>query len=421
MLPIAGAMGYATAVLYLYGFGAYIAPISESFGWSRLQTLTGLTIASLIQAVLAIPLGMLVDRYGQRPFALAGVLLMTGGFALLSTATGDQVNWWFLWIVLAVIALPALPLVWTSAIANRFDRSRGLALAVTLCGASLGASLFPLLATWLIKAQGWRLALVWHAGIWAAIAFPIVFFFFKTGTGGRAAAPSKTEPSGQESMTLREGFRSSIYLRLVASTFFVGTSITAVIIHFVSILSEHGIGALEAAGVASLVGVSAIVGRLTTGVLLDRFQASLVGAVAFLLPMISGVLLIFGGDNIPVHATAAILIGLTLGAEVDVLAYIITKYFSLRNFGALFGGLVMAISIGGAIGPAFAAGIFDRYHTYAPFLWYVVAILFASSLTLASLPRPNALGSVPPGAAKPRQPWFWQQAKRGEASGPDLQ
>lgn len=389
MLPIAGAMGYATSVLYLYGFGAYIAPISKSFEWTRLQVVAGLTIAALIQAAFAVPIGLLIDRYGQRAFALAGILLTTGGFALLSTATGDRINWLVLWIVLGVISLPALPVVWTRAVASRFDRSRGLALAVTMCGASLAASLFPPLATWLIKTQGWRLALVFHAGIWAAVAFPAIFFFFKGGRSGRPAPALTPEQAGHATMTLWDGFRSSIYLRLVTSSLFIGTSMSAVIIHFVPILSEHGVGALKAAGVASLIGLSAIFGRLITGLLLDRFRASLVGATAFLLPLISSALLIRGGDSILLYAISAILIGLTLGAEVDVIAFTTTKYFRLKNFGALFGGHLMAVSIGGAIGPACAAAVFDRYNSYSPFLWFVMATLLASSLALASLPRPD--------------------------------
>ena len=34
--------------------------------------------------------------------------------------------------------------VWTSAVASRFDRSRGLAMAITFCGAGLGSALMPI-------------------------------------------------------------------------------------------------------------------------------------------------------------------------------------------------------------------------------------------------------------------------------------
>ncbi len=67
------------------------------------------------------------------------------------------------------------------------------------------------------------------------------------------------------------GWSSSVYLRLITVTFFMGTSIMALIVHFVPILSARGVDMVQAAGIASLVGIAAIVGRLTTGFLLDRF------------------------------------------------------------------------------------------------------------------------------------------------------
>ena len=97
MLPVVAALGYATSVIHIYGLGPYIEPIQEAFGWSRTQVTSGLTIATVINAVFCIAIGMLVDRIGPRTVGLVGVLLTTGAFALLSTATGEQANWILLW------------------------------------------------------------------------------------------------------------------------------------------------------------------------------------------------------------------------------------------------------------------------------------------------------------------------------------
>jgi MFS family permease len=127
---------------------------------------------------------------------------------------------------------------------------------------------------------------------------------------------------------------------------------------------------------------------LVTGVLLDRFRGSLVGAAAFMLPAIGSILLLLSGDAVVPQAVAAVLIGLTLGAEVDVIVYLTTRHFGLKNFGALYGGLLAALSIGTATGPLSASVVFDRSGGYAPFLWLTIAFMVASSLALASLPRP---------------------------------
>ncbi len=95
-LPIAAALGYSTSVIHIYGLSPYIEPIQEAFNWSRAQATSGLTVATVINAVFCLFIGMLVDRVGPRRVGLIGVLLTTGAFALLGTATGDKGNWYLL-------------------------------------------------------------------------------------------------------------------------------------------------------------------------------------------------------------------------------------------------------------------------------------------------------------------------------------
>ncbi len=156
-LPVIAALGYATSVIHVYAIGPFIEPLQAEFGWSRAQISFGLTISSFISAVFCIPVGMLVDRIGPRRIGLIGVLLMTGAFALLGTTTGTKLNWAVLWAIVAFATLGVQATVWTSAVNSRFEKSRGLALAITLSGASISAALFPVLATWLITAYGWRI------------------------------------------------------------------------------------------------------------------------------------------------------------------------------------------------------------------------------------------------------------------------
>lgn len=390
MLPIAAALGYATSVIHIYGLGPYIGPISEAFGWSRTQVTVGLTISTLVQAVLAIPIGMMVDRMGPRPFAVVGILLTTGAFALLGIASGDKLQWYFLWSVLALATLPVQATIWTAAVATRFTASRGLAFALTLCGASLAQTIFPLLGTWLIGAYGWQRALPLQGAIWAVIAFPVILIFFRSAKDEKARplTADRPEPALLAGATLSEGFRSTIYHRLFLTALLFTFTIIALVVHFVPVLTDRGADPLAAAGIASLIGIFSIVGRLATGMLLDRLRASLVGAGAFLLPAVGCLCLLLAGDDHLMQAVAAALIGLTLGAEIDVLAYLTTQHFGLKTFGGLYGGLLVALSIGTALGPLGAAQVFDRFGGYAPFLWLTVAFMLASSLALASLPRP---------------------------------
>jgi MFS family permease len=399
-LPIVAALGYATSVLHVYSIGPFIAPLHQEFGWSRAQVAAGITVSAIVSAIFCIPVGMLVDRIGPRKVGLIGVLAMTAAFALLGTATGSTANWLMLWAVVAVGTFWVQATVWTSAVASRFETSRGLAFALTLSGASVAATIFPMLGTWLIGAYGWRPAFGVMGGIWAALVFPLLFLLFRGARdrGGSRSAPSPAAARAETGLSFAEGLRSpALYKLLLACGLFSFTLIGA-LVHFVPILTDAGAAPLKAAGIASLIGIFSIVGRLSTGVLLDRFAGHKVGAIAFLIPIIACTLLLLDGANPVSQSFAAAAIGLTVGSEVDVIAYLAAKHFGLKNFGALYGVLQMALAFGTAFGPLAAGAVFDHSGSYAPFLMLTIALLATSAVSLFSLGLPPKLPALTPAA-----------------------
>ncbi|MFM5906069.1 MAG: MFS transporter [Novosphingobium sp.] len=391
MVPIAAALGYATCVIHIYGLGVYIEPIAKDFGWSRAAVTVGLTLSTALQALLAIPIGLAVDRFGPRKLAITGVLLTCIAFANLSTATGTMSNWYIVWLVMSAASLPIQATVWTSAVASRFHASRGLALAVALCGASVALIVFPFLGTELIQNYGWRQAMRIEALIWLVIAWPVIFFLFRGAQDERkpVAAGSVKAAEVLPGMSLMDGLKTTVFLRLLIVALLFTFAAIGLNVHFPLILKGFGFSPISAAALASLIGWFSIPGRLVTGMLLDRLRASYVGAVAFLLPAIACALLLYGGGSALAVGVAAAFIGFTLGAEVDVLVYLTTRYFGLRNFGGLYGGILAALSIGTAFGPLAAAHVFDEWQSYDPFLLSTFVTMLISSVLLVSLPRPR--------------------------------
>jgi MFS family permease len=389
-LPFAAMFGYSVSVIHIYGINPYIIPVTAEFGWTRAQFTGAFTFAILIQALLAVPVGMLVDRFGSRKLGLTGIVLVCLAFTTLGTADGNLTNWYLLWGLITLVALPVQATVWTSAVATRFTASRGLAFAITLCGASIAQFAFPPLATKLIGQYGWKTAFFWHGLIWLAIVLPFVFFFFRGARDTKMPKNSEVEASARAlgGISFGEGLRSTVYVRLLFASLFFTFTIVALNYQFMPILSGWGIEPTKAAWLASLIGLASIVGRLVTGYLIDHFRASHVGALVFLLPVAAVLLLLYGQGNALAPALVAIMLGLTLGAEVDVIVYLTTRFFGLRNFGALYGGLLAALSIGTATGPLVASVIFDRTNGYDPFFWLAIGLLLLSSLSLLTLPNP---------------------------------
>lgn len=390
-LPIAAALGYSIGVLHTYSLGAFFAPLQQEFGWNRAQISMGVTIAGVGTALFGIPVGVMIDRFGPRIVGLIGALTMTGAVALLSTATGSISNWVMLWIIVALGSVCVHATVWTSAVSSRFEASRGLAFAVTLSGASISATAVPILVTWLINHHGWRTAYAAFSGIWLAVVFPLLLLFFRGATDQRKNASSENQPAAIDlpGVSFAEGVRTLAYFQLLlAGGFFAFTAI-GITVHFVPILKDAGADTMAAAKIASLIGIFSIIGRLGTGFLLDRLPGHIVGAVCFVLPIFAAALLLFDGANPTSQSLAAAIFGITVGAEIDVIAYLATRQFGLKNFGSLFGGIVTALALGVAFGPLAAGSVFDTYGGYDYFLVLTMILMGVSSVALLTLGKPR--------------------------------
>ncbi len=152
------------------------------------------------------------------------------------------------------------------------------------------------------------------------------------------------------------------------------------IAHIVPLLADRGIATSTATAVLSSAGLALVAGRLFAGYLLDRIFAPYVAAVFFLAPMIGIALLLFTSAA-SVAAIATILVGIGLGAEVDLIAFLLSRYFGMRAFGEIYGYLFALFMLGAGAGP-FAMGVwYDATGSYRMMLGcFVGALLVASGL-----------------------------------------
>ena len=163
-----------------------------------------------------------------------------------------------------------------------------------------------------------------------------------------------------------------------------------IVVNFVPIMRSVGIAAGNAAAIASVVGISSIIGRLAGGLLVDRIDARWVAAIAFLLPTAAcGALLIAVGDSGILGGGMAIAIavkvGLSIGAEIEVIAYLTTRYFGLAKFGAVFGMIVTFLSMGGGLGPLVGSAVFDETGSYRLAVMGAVPIFIVATILIVSL------------------------------------
>ena len=150
---------------------------------------------------------------------------------------------------------------------------------------------------------------------------------------------------------------------------------------------------------AALLGFGVLV--LVGGFLLDRFDAKKVAAVSVACPVFTALLLLYAGESQPVAMTAMLILGLSIGAEVDSCAYLAARHFGLANFGALFGTINGLMLLGNGLAPFAANWIYDITKSYDIVLWaQIPSCLIAAALFLMLGKYPRA-DIVTPAAAQP--------------------
>jgi MFS family permease len=370
-------VGFGASGLPFYSMGLFIKPLSAAFGWNRAQiSVAGLCLQ--FGMVFAAPVvGFLVDRFGARRVALISMLCLTLGLASLSGLKGDLMTLYVIWSALAVMAGGTTPVVWTRAINRCFNRQRGVALGLTLAGTGVAAIGAPILLGPVIAGHGWRAGYLALAAVTALVALPMVAIFL------RDAKPAASEDVAPlEGAALKEALGAFWFWRCGLGFMIIAGGVAALILHLAPMLMDSGLSPQQAGGVAGMLGITIIVGRLCVGALVDRFPAAYVGMSFLILPAIACLLLTHGAP-IP----AALLIGLAAGAEVDLLAYLVSRRFGMRNYGQIYGCQHALFSIGAGIGPVLLGAAHDRMGSYMGALNVDAVMILAGALVIGSLRR----------------------------------
>ena len=402
---LAASLGSGTSLpLFAYTNSVFAPHLVKAFGWSRAQfALIGM---ATLTTLFVLPfVGRFTDRFGVRPVALAGTILVP--ISLLGYAVQSGAFAFYVAVFVAVLAIGSLtsPLVYTRLIAENFDKARGLALTIVNCvPAALAMILAPLLNLW-IEALGWRSAYVALAAL-TLLAGMGAIALIPSGQGGRKRGedlmPSDPVTSGSASpdtiapavatppFTARQDYRTI----LGNSTFwiiFVGMFLCLLQLPLHSsqmnlMLVDNGISTQAAANIVPIYALGTIVGRIACGLALDRFATPPVTALSLILPALGYLVLAGDWDSLTVIGAAMFMIGLSIGAESDLISFLVARYYKLRIYATTLGLVYCTSFLASATG---ALGISYTLATtghFAPYLYLVAGTVAVGSLLFLLLP-----------------------------------
>ena len=372
-------MAISPAAVAFFTMGVFMTVLTGEFNWSRAQVSGAITVGTLAIAVCTPYAGRLIDSLGVRPILMGTI----GGFAFtFASLYFLSSSIWHLYIIFTLIGIFTAPIAtsYVRTVSSWFDKKRGLTLGIAMSGTGVGAATIPLLCQYLISTIGWRLTYPALGCISLVVTFLLVGLIVrdtpetmglesdgvKSGSEETDASISKNSGS-----SVPEALSTSTFWILILSFLLIAVGLHGVLTHFIPYTQDKGYSSMLAAQLFSVIGISIIFGRICCGYLVDRFFGPYVAAVFMLLSTIGIALLLFDSHVILLY-TSALLFGLGIGAETDLLGYLTSRYFGLKHMGEIFGYIYAAFMLGTSIGPL-ALGY--TYDTFGSYYFGIIAII----------------------------------------------
>jgi MFS family permease len=383
-------------------FGVFLRAYLREFHADRAAISLAFTFHNLAVAFFVFFVGRFADRFGPRKLIVPGIGILA--VILLSALAIGSGLWqlYFFYGALGALSSANSMASYGLVICRWFNRRRGLALSLMTTGLGAGSVFAPYFAQRLIASFGWRAAFAVFGGAMLIVPLPIVGKFLKDSPQDMGLLPDgeDTDSIGpadaSEGLTWGEIRHRRIFWLMVAAFVLISAGIQGCTVHVAEIFSDRGASAEAAALATSVAGVGLMVGRVGVGYFLDRYFAPAVARLVFASAAIGMVLLWANGNGVQTIA-GVFLVALAQGAEVDIIGYLMSRYFGLRSLGAAFCFAFGAFVLAGGVGPLIMGFGFDRTRSYrVPLAGFFAAAVLAVLLL-------GRLGSYRFAATKKRQ------------------
>jgi MFS transporter, OFA family, oxalate/formate antiporter len=378
-------MGSRTAFAVLY------PAMVHDQGWAVAEITSAYSSGLLLYALLAILVGVGVDRLGCRVMMVAGSILMAAGLAVAGLAT----EIWHLYVAYLMTAglgaggIGFITLIKLLSLRNgaRFATAFGLA----FMGQGFGSLLVSPSVQVLVEAQGWRTATLLCALVVAVVLLPLSAWL-APGPDRRHAAHA-----GDSQTDTAPGALSLVLLIFLAANASLGFQML-VPTHQVAYMLDLGFVATIAASAAGGWGAMMSVGSVGGGWLVDRFGLGRVlvvslglftlGTLGLCVSSASDLWLL--GLYVLAGGIGRGLLGVTLGTAQ-------TRTFAGPHLGRMTGILDVGFGTGAFLGPWATAVVHDEAGTYAAgFLATIPASIVGAAATVLALrlnARPSPVAS----------------------------
>lgn len=412
LLGAALGIGFGSALNH-YMTNLFAPSLLNEFGWEKSQF--ALIGVMPLATMLVLPFqGRFTDFFGPRIAAGIGVVVLPLTFIAFSMMTGHIAQFFAIAFVQALVGMLVGTLTYTRVVVEKFDSARGMALSLSMIGApAIGGALVPLVGA-TIDAEGWRegyrlLALL--SGVGGLVAIVLIGKSKTTRSARLDPQAGEARPASQD--TLAQDFvriaRQPAFLLMVAGMFFCNFPQVLVGSQIKLVVMESGAPSQLATWIVSLYATGVIIGRLASGVALDKVSPHYVAIFALGLPAVGFVALASPYDAAWILGGAILLVGLAQGAEGDIGAYLTSRNFDLQQYSFVFAFVSSAMFVASAAGSVVLSVTLDLTGSFNTFL------LLSAGFTLL-----GAIAFFLTGWIRPRHPETHEPAIAHKGPIPEL-
>jgi MFS family permease len=383
-------MVFGPASVLVYSFGVFVGPIEQTFGWTRAQISIAATIIVFVSVITQPIQGFLVDRYGVRRVSLISVPIFCASIAGLYFIPANIAVFYGAWVIVTLCGMALWNGSYNKVMAAWYDRKLGMAVGIIGAGQGVGGALVPLICQTLVTHVGWRGAYVGLALITLVMTFSCNYLFLYNEPADKGLLPDGEGVAGRaekvlpDGLTFKEALEKRPFWIMAVSFFLLGTMTTTIVAHLIPMLVDSGITPQTAVLSMSAFGIAVILGRICAGLSLDHFYAPWV-LIAFMIGPIIGLVMFALGHPGSAAFVWAALIGLGVGAEIDVLGYLIPRYCGRLAYAKIYGSLLAAFQLGGGIGTAALGIIRTSQGSYTNGLWAITVTTVLSVIVISQI------------------------------------
>ncbi len=379
--------------IVFYSFSVFITPMEAELGWSRGQISGGFSLALLISALVAFPVGWWVDRHGGRILMTLGSIISTVllvAWSQITNLTQFYLVWAGMGICFATVLYePALVII-----ATWFQYKRGTALAIVTFAAGLASTIFIPLADALRSAYNWRDALLGLAVLLGTTTIPLHALVLRNRPQQvlqPPSTPNQTEDAITETLpsaSLRETLHSPFFWLLTFAFSLIYIAASAIRVHFIPFLLDNGIEASRAAVASGAIGFMQVMGRVVFAPLDNRISSRVMVIGVFVLQTIGLMVLLI---NVSIGAVFLFItfFGMAFGATTLARPSILLENFGTNSFGRISSVTAIFLTLARTIGPVGAGWFYDHFANYTTTLWVIVGLSLLASLVMLAAKPPH--------------------------------